>query len=174
MKQFSKWLIVLLLCVTVVSTTIAVWVVCSRSAEAPDAPLVPDHAPEIEEQASPIPNDTSEKPAPFSKGCSVSLTYSDQVTVDLSDKTASLIFANPKKSNQDLVLQIVIQDVVLGQSGRLVAGNQISALTLSDHALARLETGGYEGKFAVFYYSQETGEKAAVNTEIPITISVKK
>ena len=34
--------------------------------------------------------------------------------------------------------------------------------------------GGYEGKFAVFYYSVETGEKAMVNTEIPVSITIQE
>ena len=174
MKSLSKWLMSLLFGITFASAAISIWAVFFRSVESPDIPLVPDYAPEVEEQATPIPGDTGEKAETPSKGGSVRLTYSDQVTIDLSDKTAALIFANPQKSNQDMVLQIVIQDVVIAQSGRLVAGNQITTLDLLEHSAAKLESGGYEGKFVVFYYNQMSGQKATVNTEIPVTISVKK
>lgn len=174
MKRHSKLLLVLLLCIPVVSVSIALLEVFFRNTESPNVPLIPDRVPEIEEQADPIPNDTGEKNETSGKTASVTLTYSDQVTIDLSDKTASLIFANPKKSNHDMVLQIVIQDVVIAQSGRLVSGNQITNLDLADNASEKLEIGGYDGKFVIFYYHQKTGEKAAVNTEIPIAVSVKK
>ena len=174
MKQVPKWLIALLLLITTVSVAISIWVIFFRGVENTNVPLVPDYAPEVEEHAKPIPGDTTEKGDSPQKGGSVTLTYSDQVTVDLSEKTASLIFANPKKSNQDMVLQIVVQDVIVAQSGRLVSGNQISMLSLTDDALAKLNVGGYEGKFVIFFYNQVSGEKATVNTEIPIKISVKK
>ena len=35
-----------------------------------------------------------------------------------------------------------------------------------------LSPGGYEGKFIVLYYDPDSGEKAMVNTEIPITVNV--
>ena len=93
--------------------------------------------------------------------------------VDLSDKQAMLLFANPGKSNQDMVIQIIIQDVVICQSGTLTPGHQVKTLDLQDGAEKLLTAGIYEGKFNVLYYHPETGEKAIVNTEIPVTITVQ-
>ena len=34
--------------------------------------------------------------------------------------------------------------------------------------------GGYEGSFLVFYYDLNSGEKAIVSTEVPITVTVQE
>jgi hypothetical protein len=106
-------------------------------------------------------------------GGSVSLTYMREVTVDLSEKQAKLLFANPGKSNQDMVIQIIIQDVVICQSGTLTPGHQVKMLDLLKGTEKLLSAGVYEGKFNILYYHPESGEKAIVNTEIPVTITVQ-
>ena len=50
--------------------------------------------------------------------------------------------------------------------------NEDGKLDLMEGVEKKLGVGGYEGKFIVHYYDQTTGEKAMVNTEIPITINV--
>ena len=84
------------------------------------------------------------------------------------------MFANPTKSNQDMVLCLVINDVVVLQSGRLTPGNKVSELNLIDGIEKRLDEGGYNGKFVVFYYDRTSGEKAMINTEIPVEVTVVK
>ena len=168
----SKLLILLLLLITAATVCVSVWALFFR---APETALVPDYAPqETEEHAQPIPNDSGEKMKSEQGGGSVALTYSNQVTIDLSEEQAELMFANPGRSNQDMIIQIVIQDQVIAQSGKLTAGNQIKQLDLANGAADRLSPGGYDGNFLIFYYSQETGEKATVNTKIPVHITVEK
>lgn len=168
----NKLLILLLLLITAAAVSTTIWAVFFRN----DAvPIIPDVAPqETEEHAQPIPNDQGEKAKSEQGGGSVALTYSNQVTIDLSEEQAELMFANPGRSNQDMIIQIVIQDQVIAQSGNLTAGNQIKQLDLASGAADRLSPGGYDGNFLIFYYSQETGEKATVNTKIPIHITVEK
>lgn len=171
-KSKPNWLILVLLIVTFIAICITVWALFFRSS---GPALSPDYAPQEEEQkAEAIPNDTGEKMENPEGGGSVSLTYSRDVSVDLSDKTASLLFANPGKSNQDIVLQIVIRETVIVQSGTLKPGNQVTELDLLDGAAKKLSAGTYDGNFNVLYYNTETGEKAIINTEIPITITVNK
>ena len=93
-------------------------------------------------------------------------------TIDLSDNTAKLLFANPYKSNQDMLIQIVIQDTVILQSGILNPGYRVTRLDLFDNV--KLSEGKYNGKFVIYYYQRDTGEKAMLNTEIPLTITVKE
>ena len=172
MKSNSKTtlLIIILLCVTLIAVGVTVWALFFRDA---GPTLAPDYAPqEMEQNAETIPDDTGDKMENPEGGGSVSLTYSNKVTIDLSDKMASLYFANPGKSNQDMVIQIAIQDTVILQSGTLKPGNQVKLLNLLEGAEEMLQPGGYEGKFIVLYYDQTSGEKAMVNTEIPITITV--
>ncbi len=163
-------LILLLLLITLIAVGITVWALFFRE---PSVPLAPDYAPqETEENAESIPDDTGEKLENPQGGGSVSLTYSKEVTIDLSDKTASLLFANPGKSNQDVVVQIVIQDTVIVQSGLLKPGNQVTGLGLLEGAEKKLAEGGYDGKFVVLYYNPDSGEKAILNTEIPLSVTV--
>ena len=136
--------------------------------------LIPVLAPEeTEPNVETIPNDTSTK-ADNTNGGSVRLTYSDKVTIDLNDKIATLYFGNPGRSNRDMILRIVIQDEVIAQSGLIPSGYQVETIELLPEAVSLLQTGAYSGKFAIFYYSQETGELATINTEIPITVVIRK
>ncbi len=163
-------LIVLLLLITLIAIGVTVWALFFRE---PTVTLAPDYAPqEMEANAETIPGDSGEKLDQPEGGGSVSLTYSKELTIDLSDKKASLLFANPGKSNQDMVVQVVIQDTVIIQSGLLTPGNQVTALDLLEGAEKQLAEGGYDGKFVVLYYNPDTGEKAILNTEIPLSITV--
>jgi hypothetical protein len=97
------------------------------------------------------------------------------VTVDLSDNKAELLFGNPQKSNQDIVLQIVVKGQVIVQSGRIVPGNRVKSLGLLADAPV-LGAGIYSNencKFVVLYYDRESGEKSILNTEIPVTVTVR-
>ena len=163
-------LILLLLLITVTAVAISVWAIWFRDS----APvLAPDYAPrQIEGNAEPIGDDGAEKLSQPEGGGAIGLTYAKEVAISLSDKNAAIMFANPTKSNQDMVLQLAIDDVVVLQSGRLVPGNRVSSLGLLDGAEKRLTAGGYNGKFVVLYYDRTSGEKAMLNTEIPVTVTV--
>lgn len=163
-------LIVLLLLIAAAAIGIAIWAVCFRK---PAVVLAPDYAPRRETNAEAIEGDEEEKMEQPEGGGAVSLTYSDKVTVSLSDGMATLMFANPGKSNQNMVLQIVIQDQVILQSGAIEPGNQVTELELLPDAGQMLEPGGYDGTFTIYYYDPDSGEKALVNTEIPIQITVE-
>lgn len=167
-KQILIIALILLLMITV---AITVWALFFRDTT---PVLAPDYAPQqTEENAEPFDdNSNGEKLQQQQGGGAVSITYSKEVTIDLSDNTAKLLFANPYKSNQDMMLQIVIQDTVIVQSGLLTPGHQVTKLDLFDNV--KLSRGTYEGKFVVLYYQKDTGEKAMINTEIPLTIMVEE
>ena len=128
----KKILIPVLLLITLIAIGVTIWALCFRDT----APvLAPDYAPvEEESNAQPIEDDSDEKLETEEGGGAASLTYSNEVTIDLSDKAASLVFANPGKSLQDMVVQIVIDDTVIVQSGTLKPGNQVTTLNLLDGA----------------------------------------
>ena len=163
-------LFLLLLLITVTAVAVSVWAIWFRDS----APvLAPDYAPrQIEENTEPIGDDGAEKLSQPEGGGAIGLTYAKEVAISLSDKNAAIMFANPTKSNQDMVLQLAIDDVVVLQSGRLEPGNRVSSLGLLDGAEKRLTAGGYNGKFVVLYYDRTSGEKAMLNTEIPVTVTV--
>ena len=167
-------IIVILLLLLIVTLVITIVVITKNKDESDSSPVVlaPDYAPqEEEENAEPIGDDEEgEKLQQEQGGGAVSITYSKDITVDLSDKTVSLLFANPRKSNQDMIIQIVVQDTVIVQSGLLTPGHQVKTLELFDNV--ELSSGTYEAKIVVLYYHQDTGEKAMINTQIPLTITV--
>lgn len=89
-----------------IAISIAVWALFFKDSDRGTA-LAPDYAPQEEEKnAEAIPGDTGEKLDNPECGGSVSLTYSREVSINLKDETATLLFANPGKSNQDMVLQL--------------------------------------------------------------------
>ena len=174
-NKLVKILVPLLLFITVAAVGVTIWAVFLRDND-PPVVLAPDYAPvETDPNAEDIPNDSTEGREENEEGAgSVSLTYSNQVTVTLSNAKASLMFANPGRANQDMVVQVVIQDLVILQSGTLNPGKMVTALDLLDGMTKRLTAGIYEGKFNILFYDPVTGEKAVVNTEIPITVTVKE
>lgn len=172
MNRKSIVIMAILAAVTVAAISVAVWAIWFRT---PDIVLTPDYAPqEKEENQFPIEGDGGEKLEQPTGGGAVSLTYSDSATIDLSEKKAALIFGNPSKSNQDVIVQIVIQDEIIVQSGRITPGNKVTTLKLLKDAHQKLSAGTYHGKFTVLYYDPISGEKAILNTEIPITVAVQE
>lgn len=172
MQQKMKWLILLLLLITITAVCIAAWAVFYFAS---DLPMPPDYAPiETEEHAQDISDDLQEKNQAEAGGGRVSLMYSDEVTVDLSEQKVQLMFANPTRSSHDVILQIVVRNRILVQSGLLVAGTKVQVLDLSEGAAEKLKIGGYDGAFVLYYYDQQTGERAIVNTEIPVHVSVRE
>lgn len=165
----SRWLILLLLLLLLIAIGVTLWALFFRQ----DTVLAPDYAPRQEDRhAQSMGDQDDEKLSQSQGGGAVSLTYNTQVSVDLAANTASVYFANPGKSNQDIVLQLVVQDVVLAQSGKLSPGKQLDTMDLLDGAADRLRPGGYEGRFVVLFYQPDTGEKTIVNTEIPVDVTV--
>lgn len=172
-KKKRRWLLLLLLLLLLLFVVVgmAIGPIWSRSDDS-ETVLAPDYAPRTEDNAEAIGDDGDEKLPQSEGGGAVSITYAKEVSISLSDKSASLLFANPTKSNQDMVLQLVIDDVVLLQSGKLEPGSMVSTLKLLDGAEKRLTAGGYDGKFLVLFYDRESGERAMINTEIPVTVTV--
>ena len=141
-----------------------------------DVPVLnPDYPPqETEQNAQPIPNGTDKKYKHSEGGGAVRLTYSDKVTIDLTDKKAELHYLNPSSSTQDIMIRIIIQDQVIAQSGRLLPGYQVRELDLIVDAEKMLIEGTYSGKFEIYFYDPETNERAMLNAEAPITITVQQ
>ena len=169
--QWQKIAIIALAFITVVSVIITVVVVNGSSPV-----LAPDFAPiDVDENAEVLSDSDTAKMEHEEGGAAVSLTYSNEVKISLDKKEAYLLFQNPAKSTQDMVLQIVVtsgdKEVVIAQSDKLPPGYMLRTMKLLD--TAKLSVGGYNGRFNVLFYDPDNGERAIVNTNIPITITVK-
>lgn len=171
-KRKKTWILILLLgLVTAIAIGVTVWALFFRQPEV--SVLAPDYAPqEIEQNAEDMGDSGKDKLDAPAGGGSVNLTFQDKVTIDLSDNIATLYYGNPYESTQDVLLQIVIQDTLIAQSGRLVPGTQVKTLDLEKGAIETLQPGGYNGKLVISFYNPDTGEKAMVNTEAPVEITV--
>ena len=168
----KTWAIVVLSVFLAVTIGVSVWALFFRNSNSAPV-LAPDYAPQEEDKnAEPFEGDVEgEKLEQPQGGGAVNLTYSKEVGVDLSDRIIHLMFANPKRSNQNMIVQVKIQDTVAAQSGLITPGHQLTRLDLFDNI--SLSAGDYKGALVVLYYQNETGEKATLTTEIPVTINIK-
>lgn len=170
-KKENIFLIIIAL-ITVAAIAVTVWALFFRKPD--DSGLTPDYAPpETESNAESMPGNDKDKLESPDGGGAVSISYTKNVLIDISEEKAVLNFGNPGESTQDMLVQIVIQDTILVQSGRLTPGHKVSQLNLLEGVAKKLQAGGYEGKIVVLFYDQESGEKAMLNAEIPVTINVQ-
>ena len=166
----TKFIIIGLVVLVVALVGVTIFVLKDKSM---GITIDPDYAAgEIDDNAENMGIDEDKNEAPEGGG-SVSLTYSNALAVKGNEMT--LLFENPSRSTKDLVLQVILeqdgQEIVIAQSNRLPAGYKLTKLTLDDSV--HLSNGLYEGKFTVYYYDPNSNEKASLDTDIPISITVK-
>ena len=131
----------------------------------------PDYAP-IEIDPNVVETDDGGEKLKASKGGgAVALSYDSNVVIDLKKKKLSVQFKNPSKSTQNMKLQVIIENNVIAQSELIPLGYSIYKLDLNNKV--SLKEGTYKGKFKIQYYSEDNQEKASIDTDIPVTISVK-
>ncbi len=173
-KNKKRWLLLLLLLLLLLFLfSVTIFAMFFKKSGKSPSKLTPDKAPKSSESsAEPIGDDNSSKLSAPKGGGAVSLTYSKAVNIDLSDKKVTLLFANPSKSTHDIVLQLVIKNTVVMQSGTLSPGNKVTKLDILKGTENLLQAGEYESKFVVSYFDRQSGEAAKVNTEIPVTVTV--
>ncbi len=172
-RNMYKLIIALLSLGIVCCIAVSVWALFFRESS---VVLTPDYAPqESESNAEPIPDDNGEKPDVEEGGGAISVEYTDIVTVILSDKKAELEYANPGRSTHDIILQVVVKDEVIIQSGLIKPGNRVKELPLLKGAEDLLSEGVYNDcTFRILSYDPETGEKSMIDTEAKITVTVTK
>ena len=141
-----KWLIPLMLLITVAAVAITVSILLK-----PPTVQAPDFAPQsVDDNAHKMEDENTDKLETQEGGGAISLTYSTQVEVDLGDGQ---------------------QETLVAQSQLIPAGYALDSLELEEPVL--LTQGGYEGEFRVLSYDPDSGEKAVVNTVIPVDITVQ-
>lgn len=141
---------------------------CSGPVLNPDYPPVEDD-PYVEE----LPGD-DEKLEHSEGGGAVSIQLQDTVTVDLSEDIAYLSFTNPSRSTQDMMMQVVIQEEIIAQSGRLRPGYHLPQVDLVDGVAMKLTAGVYDGVIRIYYYDPVENERAMIDTEVPVTVTVQQ
>ena len=164
-----KWLIIILSVGIVICTGVTIWAVFFRGGD----DISPDYPPQgIESNQTPIEGDDSGKLVSPEGGGAINVTYGTAATVDLSEKTVTIYYANPNASNQNVSILIMVNDLVVAKSDLITPGNQVSKLELQKEAASRLQVGGYNAELVVRAYDPESGEKAMVDTKGELTLTV--
>ena len=164
-----KWLIIILSVGIVICTGVTIWAVFFRGGD----DISPDYPPQgIESNQAPIDGDDSGKLESPEGGGAINVTYGTAATVDLSEKTVTIYYANPNASNQNVSILIMVNDLVVAKSDLITPGNQVSKLELQKEAASRLQVGGYNAELVVRAYDPESGEKAMVDTKGELTLTV--
>lgn len=93
--KVPKWLMISLIIIVVLCLLVTVWALFFR--DSGTTLLTPDYAPiEKEENGEKIEGDNGAKLEAESGGGAVGITYSDKVTIDLSDKKQRFISQTPE------------------------------------------------------------------------------
>lgn len=207
-KSIDKKLmiIIIVLCFITFSSTVVTATLLIKNSMQKDKgnvyPVVsqdPDAEP-IEEEGS------SEEPLTNPDGGgAVSLIYSNQATASEGDGIATILFQNPAKSNQSIVIQLQITDkelieklgktgrtdkekakiegaedydseknrMIIAESGLIPPGHKLTTLELKalpDGTV--LPKGNYNAVFYILAYDKDTNERAVVNMQIPISLTI--
>lgn len=156
--------------ILLIAILISVWAIFFRRGK--DV-LPPDYPPQNTDQnQTPIPDDQGGEIQTPAGGGAVNITYSEQVKIDLSDKKASLYYANPSRSNQNVAIAVVIGEEIILKSELITPGNMVTSLPLAEGAEKKLAVGGYNAELVVYCYHPETGEKAMVDTKGAVVLTV--
>ena len=164
-----KWLIITLAIGIVICLGVTIWALFFRGGD----DISPDYPPQgIESNQTPIDGDDSGKLDSPEGGGAINVTYGTAATVDLSEKTVTLYYANPNASNQNVSILIMVNDLVVAKSDLITPGNQVSKLELQTDAASNLQVGGYNAELVVRAYDPDSGEKAMVDTKGELTLTV--
>lgn len=170
-RRKNKIIIVILLLIAIIALCFGIWALWFR------APLVldPDYAAKKPDQnVEQMEESESEKLDAPEGGGAMSLVYSKDVNISLSDGKATFLVGNPSESTVYLVAEIVIQDQVIAQSGAIKPGYRLTELELVPGATDILQVGGYDGKIVLYMYNSENDERTILNSEISVTATVNE
>lgn len=171
-KTVLFWWWILLLLILLIAVGVIVWALFLRAPKT-DNTLAPDYAPrQVEQHAQRYGEETS-KLDQTEGGGAVTLEYTTDVDINLSEKKVYFSVANPYQSNQSMLVQIKIKDEVIAESGTLQPGYRLGELNITEQKAKMLSEGVYDGQILIWYYQPDTGERAVVNTAIPVSINVR-
>lgn len=167
MDRRPKTYLILATVVALLAICVAVWALFFR---APETTADPEISPVADEHLTPTDDGDDEKMPQAEGGGAVNITYSNEVTISLADATAAVQITNPTRSNQSMLIQLMIQDVKVGQSGTIPPGNQLAVIPLNENIT--IEPGSYDGKFQLLFFDVKTNQQANLTTSIPVTIRI--
>lgn len=129
-----------------------------------------------DDNAQTIPGETTHEPSDVPQGGgSMNLVYSDKVIVYLESGKVGLYYQNPSSSSHSIVVQIIIprgeEQYLVAESGGINPGYMLTEMTLNSNV--QLSSGVYKGIMKLWFFDPDTGDRALVDTNIPVNITVK-
>ena len=186
----KRILLILLAGVMLVAMLAMTLASCTKEEEPDDPDVTPPEGEKIEETIT-IPGITPDYPLPpvdeeaedavdgddkmdvESGNTGAALEWSSDVKVTISNKSASLYVRNPSRSLQNISLQLVVKDQVVGESGLILPGKRLTTMEIKDGAFTQSGVFSPENaKLVVRYYDPTTNACAIVTTDIQVTVTV--
>ena len=93
-------------------------------------------------------------------------------TVHLNDNIVDYYYKNVYRSKSSVVIQLLIDNKVIAQSGGLPPGYQTYKIDYNQKI--KLSPGTYEGVVIISFYNLDTNELETVNSKISIPIIIEK
>ena len=154
------------------------WKPASTPSQGGQVIIQPDHPlPPLDDNSEKLEDDDSQKADAPEGGGSLSMIYTLDATLDLSEKAIGIYFKNPNASSHNVTVDFYIisggSEYLIAQSGLLEAGYGLTKMTLLDNAPA-LQEGLYTGLYRLHCYDPLTGEQAMVVpsiTGVSITVT---
>jgi hypothetical protein len=134
-------------------------------------PMTPDESYEqLDPGIEPFPEQPNQSEQQLPVGNRVaSFVCEEQIRVDLAGEVVELMFANPSRSEQNVVIELWVRDVTVARSGRIEPGYRITSLPLlADH---RLVQGIYAAQIKIYLYDPTGGEQT-MQMSVPVTLTV--
>jgi hypothetical protein len=139
--------------------------------------LLPIVEPDDEPIFAPVPRDEDSVPIPGEvieprEGNHMSFQFQKDISASLSTGNATLNFKNPGYANHDVVVQLILEDVVIAESGAVSPGFQLEHLRLDFPSGAVVPTGVYDATIAMVYYEIGTHNRSMFESNFPVVLTV--
>lgn len=108
---------------------------------------------------------------------SLSFTLGQEITVSLSSGECQFYFTNPSGNTNCVILSLVVENedgtrTEIAHTGAVYPGYRLESATLLEGA--SLSAGSYSGYAVLTSYDVDTHDKAMVETELPVNLTVTK
>lgn len=136
--------------------------------------IIPSSTPELHEYALTIPvnkDETGQMDVPIHGG-GASVTCSSAVNVQLKKSKIDFYYKNPSRSLSSALVQILVNDQVLAQSGAIPPGYESYVLDLNTDV--KWKVGQYKGTLIISFYDLNTNKKVDVDSQIEIDVFIEK
>ncbi len=141
----------------------------AKAIDQPYAPVVPDH-----DQI--IIKDDEAKEEDSSGTNSLSFRFNETVRIDSKTGNCYLDFRNPSNNPNMLVVSLYADnesETLIAESGAINPGYGLSYLKLNKDGYAAVKSGVRKGHVLITAYSKETNDKAMVDSELPVQLTIE-